>query len=321
MQPKIEQLLGTIEVFLEQRLSFGLPYHEDSATLQPYSWDVSHSGSFSPLNLIRSENWIAQTDPEVAVQNWKWSEERGLAAPGMLECDHLCEDDDESIKLDDDAKLARSVQYQDLLDYASVHLKNLVAYTLSASGYYSLSLIVGQLPDQHWICILPTVPQETPNFANQEMKSTLIKPAEISSRIISEVETQIQRMLDEVKSIQTYGWYEGGYNHVHTYKITHAVGETPDLSIENALVKAGLIEIYQFDQFSLGEQLSGYHSEEGKKIGERFQQLNQFLDQAYSDLRLYRFCFWDYEHLYFLDSQQPDDKAGIALHSQFTYNP
>jgi hypothetical protein len=321
MQPKIEQLLGTIEVFLEQRLSFGLPYHENSAMLKPYCWDISLSGSFSPLKLIRAENWIAQTDPEVAVQNWKWSEEIGLAAPGMLECDHLCEEDDEGIKLDYAAKLARSVQYQDLLEYVSVHLKSLAAYTLSCSSYYSLSLIVGQLPDQRWICILPTVPQETPNFANKEMKCTLLEPTEPSLRTISDVEAIIQRKLDDIKSIQTYGWYDGGYNHVHTYRITHAADETSELAIETALVKAGLIEIYQFDQFDLGEQLCGYGSEEGRKVSERFQHFNQFLKQVFLDLQLYRFCFWDYEHLYFLNSQQFDDKAGISLHSQFTYNP
>jgi hypothetical protein len=54
---------------------------------------------------------------------------------------------------------------------------------------------------------------------------------------------------------------------------------------------------------------------------DRFERLNRFLKATFSDLRMYRFCFWDYEHLYFLDANQTHDKAGIVMRSQFNYNP
>ena len=80
MELKTEQLLGTLEVLLEKELRFCLSCHEDGGPLKPYVWDATTQGTFTPLRVIQSEGWITQTDPEVAVTNWQWSEHSGLAA-------------------------------------------------------------------------------------------------------------------------------------------------------------------------------------------------------------------------------------------------
>ena len=51
------------------------------------------------------------------------------------------------------------------------------------------------------------------------------------------------------------------------------------------------------------------------------QYLINFLEKAFPELLLYRFCFWDYEHLYIIGNKGKCDRVGISLHSQFTYNP
>ena len=89
MELKTEQLLGTLEVLLENVLRFKLPNHGDAAPLKPYVWDAAE-GAFTPLRVIQSEGWIRQTDLEVAVTNWQWSEHSGLAAKSILDCDPSC---------------------------------------------------------------------------------------------------------------------------------------------------------------------------------------------------------------------------------------
>jgi hypothetical protein len=323
MKPETERRLGTIEVLLEKPLYFRLPYHEDSAILKPYAWDSAQLGKFTLLNLIQVNDWIRQTDPEVAIENWHWSEQTGLAAKGLLQVDHSCQDDDKRIFLKNETKQMRKQAYQALLAFLKANLQNLKAYTLSLSqDYYSLSIVVGQLPNQRWLCISPTVPQETPNFTNSEMRcSAYTQDTALPTAEPSEIETEIAQLLEQFDPIQIYGWYEGGYNHVHNYELVYAVGDTDEIAIEQALSQAGLITTHQFESFKLGEQLVAYDEAHAQELAERFMYLNQFLKQVFSEILLYRFCFWDYEHLYLLNNTSPDDQVGIKISSQFTYNP
>ena len=81
---------------------------------------------------------------------------------------------------------------------------------------------------------------------------------------------------------------------------------------------SGLVEVYKFERFSKrasgGWGFSNY-------FDNHEQHLASFLHKAFSELLLYRFCFWDYEHLYIVGEKGDRDFVGIALHSQFTYNP
>lgn len=144
-----------------------------------------------------------------------------------------------------------------------------------------------------------------------------ISPPEDSS----EVETKIAQMLKEFLPIKTYGWYGGGYENIHDYKLIYAVGNTHDIAMEQALFQAGLISTYRFECFELSLQLDSYDKLEAQEISERFAHLNQFLKQTFSEVLLYRICFWDYEHVYLLGNSNFDDKVGMIIRSQFTFNP
>lgn len=308
MHPETEQLLGTLEVILEKRFGFRLHCHEDSATMNPYAWDATQ-GTFTPLRVIQSEGWITLTDPEVAVANWQWSEHSGVAAKAIFS--RLT--DDENILLDDVTKSKRSNKYQALLELLKANLEKLQAFTLSCNPGYSLSIVVGQITEQRWICFSPSVPHETGFYGKAEMKGS-------AEEILSGIEVQIHAVLKELSSIKVYGWYDGGYNNVHDYQIVYAIGNSRDKAIEQGLAVAGLVEIHKFERFELG-QLCAYFDEGAKEFEERCQHLNQFLSHTFPELRLYRFCFWDYENLYILGQSATEDRVGIVIHSQFTYNP
>lgn len=140
---------------------------------------------------------------------------------------------------------------------------------------------------------------------------------------MSATELQIQAALEELSKVKVYGWYTGSYNPIYDYQVAYGVGNSRDQAIEQALTVAGLVETYKFERFALGEQLCIYGDKgdkEVQEVEERFQHLNKFLSQTFPDLKLYRFCLWDYEYLYIVGQSAPEERVGIVIHSQFTYN-
>lgn len=331
MDIQTEQLLGTLEVLLDKELDLFLPCHENGAKLKPFVWDTNIQGAFTPLNLIQSEGWMTQTDIELAFSSWQWSEDTCLAAKGIFnDCsDYLDDRDDENIVLDNETKIDRIKKYQVLRNAIEVNIPCIQAFTLSCNSGYSLSIIVGQITEHEWICLSPTVPQETqcyinktPSPNNDRIKGLITGPKVYNiSRVGFAIETQIKTALKKLGSIQVYGWYHGGYNHLHDYKIVYTVGESFEQVVENALKIAGLIEIYDFDSFAIGEQIVAYSEDEAKEVEERFQHINVFLNQSFLQLKLYRFCFWDYENIYIIGESKSQDFVGISIKSQFVYNP
>jgi hypothetical protein len=109
----------------------------------------------------------------------------------------------------------------------------------------------------------------------------------------------------------------------HHHSIVLASGASQEEAINNALLKSGLVEIYKVEKFMIqGDRGWGFDRD-----GDNATHLINFLNTVFPKLLLYRFCFWDYEHLYILgetDDSQQDSSAswvGVAIHSQFTYNP
>jgi hypothetical protein len=317
MHPQIEQIIATIEVLIEEPFYFNLAGYENKQK-EAFGWDTSIYSFFSILNLIISEKWLVPTDPEAALADWKQPEETGVASDKI----ELDEDEVEEagIPLDDATKAARLEQYQSLLDCLTANLHSIKAYTLRCDYDYSLSAIAGILPDNRWICLSPTVPQETGKDPVEEMRCILLENNEAISPA-SELEIQIEQILDNLKPIKIAGWYGGGYEHVHDYQLIYATGDNLESALENCLIKAGLVEVYKFDRFFPTDHSCGYDLHSHPEMGDRFERLNRFLKATFANLRMYRFCFWDYEHLYFLDANQTNDKAGIVMRSQFNYNP
>ena len=327
MKPKTEQLLATLEVILNQGFSFMPPYHEDGGYFKPYVWDGEQNGMFSPLSSIESEGWIQETDVELAIENWQWSEQTGLAAQGILrDGEPFCIEDGEDeagILLDEATKLARAKTYQNLFELLSSQANNLQAFVLSCDFNYSLSVVVGQISEKKWIALCPTVPQETPSYFDDEIVcSNYVRENKITQLVNnSNLEIEIQKHINKLSNIKIYGWYDGGYNHTHNYEIAFTTGESKKQALDNLLLKSKLLEIYQFNNFDISEQLECYHDDEAQQIESQSNQINQFFEQTFSKTLLYRFCFWDYEHLYIVGDVDNCDRVGITLHSQFTFNP
>ncbi|KYC39380.1 hypothetical protein WA1_32120 [Scytonema hofmannii PCC 7110] len=328
MKPETEQRLGTLEVLLEKEIYYSLPCHEDSATLQPYAWDATIKGEFTPLNLIKSEGWIRETDPEVVFTNWLWIEENRLASSLI----HLYNKDPQKILLDEPSKNKRYQQYSNLLDLLTEKIKNLQAFTFSYNSNYSLSVVVGRVTDnQRWICLSATVPQETPKFINELIHCSPYKEekqSNLEAEKLSQLEIRINDILKELGEIDIYGYYDGGYKHIHHHSIILTSGDSQEEAINNALLASGLVEIYQIEKFTIqGEGGWGFSLDDRDFDRDNVTNLINFLNTVFPKLLLYRFCFWDYEHLYILgktdDSQRDSSTSyvGVAIHSQFTYNP
>ncbi len=134
MDIQTEQLLGTLEVLLDKELDLFLPCHENGAKLKPFVWDTNIQGAFTPLNLIQSEGWMAQTDIELAFNSWQWSEDTCLAAKGIFDAcsDYLDDRDDENIVLDNETKIDRGKKYQVLRNAIEVNIPCIQAFTLSS---------------------------------------------------------------------------------------------------------------------------------------------------------------------------------------------
>lgn len=331
MKPETEQTLATLEVILDKSLWFSLPYH-DGESLKPYVWNSEQQGVFSSLSLIRSEGWIQEIDIEEAVKNWQWSEQTGLAAQGILNDDPYCIKDDEAeILLDENTKITREKKYQRIFKLLLNKVSNLQAFKFNCNLDYSLSVIIGQVSNQQWIALSPTVPQETPSYFNQEVIRTIYSGNQIicSSyteekehfKLTDNLSLEIKKQIDELSSIKVYGWYDGGYNNVREYKIVLATGENKEVALQNILLESKLLEIYKFESFEIFDQLESYAGDEAEEVKAKYNLLHNFLHNNFSELLVYRFCFWDYEHLYILGEKGDRDRVGIALHSQFTYNP
>ncbi|MUG93979.1 hypothetical protein F7734_16900 [Scytonema sp. UIC 10036] len=328
MKPETEQRLGTLEVLLEKEIYYSLPCHEDSATLQPYAWDATIKGEFTPLNLIKSEGWIIETDPEVVFTNWLWIEENGLASSLI----HLYKKDPQKILLDEPSKNKRYQQYSNLLNLLTERIKNLQAFSFSYHSNYSLSVVVGRVTDnQRWICLSATVPQETPKFINELIHCSPYKeekPSNLEAEKLSQLEIKINDILRELGEIGIYGYYDGGYGHIHNHSIVLTSGDSQEEAINNALLASGLVGIYQIEKLTIqGRGGWGFSVDDRDCDPDEVTNLINFLNTVFPQLLLYRFCFWDYEHLYIVgktDDSQGDSSAsyvGVAIHSQFTYNP
>ena len=320
MNYETEQRLATLEVILDQKISFYLPCHEDSANFQPYVWDATSKGVFTPLNLVRSQGWIEETDLETAFTQWIEVEKRGSVSE--LIPFYGNDPDPGNIFLDDKVRQARYQVYSELFDLLIDRLENLQAFKFSCNSHYSLTVVVGKIIDsEKWICLSSTVPQETPKYINDVIYcSTHVQSWKynLDSVEVSPSETKINEIVTRLDNIKIYGYYGGGYCHTHDFKIIKAVQNSKNESIERALLLSGLVEIYRFEKFA--KQARG-----GWGFSRHFdlqkQSLANFLNKAFPELLVYRFCFWDYEHLYILGETGDCNRVGISLHSQFTYNP
>lgn len=64
-----------------------------------------------------------------------------------------------------------------------------------------------------------------------------------------------------------------------------------------------------------------YKSEESDLMYEKYNQINEFLNQSFSEIMMYRFSFWTSENIYIIGETKNGDRTGIYIKSEFVYNP
>lgn len=323
MQPETEQILATLELLLENELLCLLPYNHASYW-QPFLWDSAETGEFNLLNLLQAEGWMHPTDPEVAVESWQQLEQRGTATE---DDDYAPEWEERENILEPEAYQLRAEHYQALLNLLQTQLQELKAFKLSCSPEYACSILLGKTETGDWLCIAPTVPQETGNIGevivtvpwnNSELKSD-VKDTTLAFK------QEIDWILAAMKPIIIYGHYEGSYNRTYDHKIVCNVGNTAQIALQTTLHSSGLLEIGNFRDIypNSHDYIFKYYSteEEGEELYQRYQKLKRFLKNRLSQMVMYRLKVWNLEQIYLLSHLANNDWVGLKLTSEFDYNP
>ncbi|BAZ11926.1 hypothetical protein NIES4071_37540 [Calothrix sp. NIES-4071] len=325
MDIQTEQLLGTIEVLLEERLICRLPCNETSEW-KPFVWDSDEKGELNTISLLKIEGWIKPTDIEIAIQNWQDIEQSGVPTPYDDYAEDRFDDDDYQDRAAPEF-VNRKVIYQQLADYITANLKNLQVYQLSSDSVYSCFAIVGEIEEDNWICITSTVPQETPNFEDilvvEDKDESVfgILHNESKSTIVS----QIKKILSSLTPVKIYGFYDGAYEHTYQHQILYQVASTEEQVFEKALTLSKFLDINKFKTFYPDPEeyiFTDYAGrEEGAEWYSQYQRLNEFLKNNFTQLMVYKFNFWKYTHVFVIGQSSGNDWVGLRLKSEFDYNP
>ena len=302
-----------METLISSRLYMHLPYHENSGYWHPFYWDVEQKAELTPIRLAYDQGWIKQTDVEYALLEWLAVEEAGFASPDIQQ--YWDGDDREKILLTDEVRQYRQATYTKLIDYVQNTLSEVEAYSLSARHSYrsreqgiQWSFIVGKQSNGDWMGIAPTMPRETGDYLTELFDLSASTPIEPDLGDAAKLPAPLTALIAELPPIKIYGWYDGGYNHVHFYGLQVVYGKSRDAAIERLWQKAQLLEMAQFNQFHY-------------KLGEHYSRISRFLQSAVSEPTLYRFCLWDLEMLYLTGKVEGKNQVGMCFQSQFTYNP
>lgn len=328
MNPSIIKHLGTIEVLLQEEIICRLPYNHTSEW-KPFYWKSSVKGDFNPISLLYSQGWMRNTDIEIAINNWWKIEKTGVLTPegDNFYADCVFEYDEDEVDRESPEFQERQNIYQQLSKLLISSLYNLEVYQFSSSVEYSCFAIVGQqLDDESWICFTSKVPQETPDFSdilvNQD-NTALITPLDKPK---SNLEFQVDKILESLTPVITYGHYDGGYDNTYQHQIVYQTGSTKEISLQNALIKSGFIKVGNFQSFYPDEReylFNGYYGsdEEGQELYQKYQRLNSFLKANFPELRIYTFRFRDYTKIFIVGKSVENDRVGLKLDSEFDYNP
>ena len=340
MNPLTTQILATLEILLQEEMECILPYNHRSKW-KPFYWESSVKAEFNLISLLYSQGWMRNTDIEIAIQNWQEIEKNGIPTPeeyndyadGILEEEeeYEYEESEEFDEYEEEIVDRKSPQFQQRKNYyqqfsklLKSNLYDLEVYEFSCWAEYSCFAIVGQLLDnQNWICVTSTVPKETPDFNN--IIVTKNNSEVFISQANTDLESQIDKIMEFLTPVLTYGHYDGGYEQTYHHQITYQTASNKQTALQNSLIKSGFLQIGQFQSFypDEGDYIFQDYSgeEEGEELYEKYQHLNSFLKTKFSELTLYTFRFWDYTQLFIIGESTENDQVGLRLTSEFDYNP
>ncbi|MFB2834871.1 hypothetical protein [Floridanema evergladense] len=314
MNLETEQLLGTLQLLIEPPLKFRLPNNHYSSFLT-FVWDSEEKGELDILNLSYIEDWIQLTDIEVALKNWQTVENKGSLDPDFDP--YYLRRRNKNYAVDEVTRVKRTQKYQGILELFCSELQEVEVLKFSCSRIYSFCVLIGKTQSNDWICISPTVAQET-KIENQFSLSDL--PEDNSTHQLSEAnlvfQTKIEKIIAELEPLTIYGYYGGGYNYSFNYHLVLTGGTTKEKALEKALRQAGMLKIAQFHRFNFKEIF-----DEETEAKPRYDLLNRFFQQSFSEKKMISCSFWNWIHIYIIGQTRTGDWLGVNVESEFDFNP
>ena len=325
MNPLTTQLLASLEVLLQEEIECRLP-NNHSSDWEPFYWDFLIKGEFNPISLLYSQGWMRNTDIEIAIKNWQEIEEIGVPTPKRYNdyADYTLEYcEDEVDRKSPEFQLRKNI-YNQLSKLLKSSLNDLEVYEFSCSPVYSCFAVIGKIDDKNWICITSTVPQETPDLT--EIIVTEENTEVPFNKSKTDLEFQIDKIIESLTPVLTYGHYDGGYDNTYHHKIIYQTASEKDIALQNALIKSGFLQIGKFQTFYPNEgkyifDNYGSDDEEAIELYSNYQHLSSFLKAKFPELIVYTFRFWDYTQIFIVGKSAEKDRVGLRLTSEFHYNP
>ncbi|MEL6458021.1 MAG: nuclease A inhibitor family protein [Cyanobacteria bacterium J06621_15] len=122
------------------------------------------------------------------------------------------------------------------------------------------------------------------------------------------------------------GDFGEGYTYDYPHRVVYAAGKTKESVVEKILQSTGILELSKFQSFYsqmdfFDKYERFYKSEESDLMYEKYNQINEFLNQSFSEIMMYRFSFWTSENIYIIGETKNGDRTGIYIKSEFVYNP
>ena len=309
MKHKTEQLLGTLELLVD-KLSFNLPGHEDGGYVYPFVWEEVTQGKFNICNLCQANNWLKLTDTDAIIKSWQKLE--------YARCFNDLNFTLEQVKAWENKinSLQQVIQT----------LNSLKSYTFNFSSYgANPNIILGQIDDNAWIGIAPTIYVET-NVSHEIIARYSQSEKNIASQYgekTVEFEAKIKTIIAKLESIALSGDFGGGYCYSYTHKLVYSFGATLESALNNTLQKTGMLEVSKFAGLYSGRQhLDDYYGDyNANNRYQKYDRLNRYFQQTFEDVEVYRVASWIAEHIYILGKINKSDRAGIYIESYFVYNP
>ena len=305
MKSETEQLLGTLEVILENPSCI-------------FIWETEEQGEFNVWNLAIAEGFVSLTDVDVAIAHWQAVERWGTPtdqtnyeyAPPRNERDDLWNAEIEAF---------RAERYQQLAQLLKSELQNLQALRLSipkqsdnsfewSHPNFCFYILIGKTDDGDWLCLSPTVPAQIRSLRSKQLNSETAEAIATKREKTLDLQSKIQRILSELPPITLYGYYYGGYNYTYEYKIMYVTATKKALAVELALQAAGMLTVKKTNVEYVSDEYN-------------IQKLNDFFNVRLSDCTIYTLSFWDIAYTYEIGQAPTSDWLGMRCVSEFDYNP
>ncbi len=280
----------------------------------PFIWDSQQKGEFNVWNLLVNARFVFSDARDVngaldkAINHWKGIESRGT--PTVQEeyqyASYWSEREDRVPRyiLDKRAKIYEALGY-----FIKQNLQNLEVHVLSGPFYedsgFEVHLILGQTVDLDWICIIPSVPDQTGvheiRLSDGDKKSLIsCKSENANTRKIVE---NINKILDYLVPITILSYYDNPYKHqIHC-----------TTSIDK--IKAIKMGLQVSELLGIDKSLSSILTHSG---GE---QVGEFMKEKLEDCRCYTISFWESGYTYYLGRTQTGDWMGFQVNHWSEYNP